>query len=500
MSQFLNELKFGVVRADKIYVDDVDILEEQRQQVLVNKRIVFNNNGAFSSDASLTFDSDVGSLNVNAVKPVSGFPLTLGSEATGGNTTCVAASSATDTQGGNILVRARETAESPSTVLTLTGATGTKGGDCVAYFGTTNNSGGFNFTLGGATATASGGVQVTLENGSALIKTGLANDDGLTMRKAGNINITGGYGGNTASGGDVNLTGSTSVTFRATTSGGTTKNIYLQSGPTTYKWHNFGSIAEDPRSSPDTTTVNTCALMINSGAGTTAATLKLTRMAQTTGDELTFVDGVTPASNVTYRLGVLPVTRIADGALTDAKMQDSLFVTASRLANTTVTAGMYYNCSVTVNDQGLLTAASTVVPTARQYIGCTRSTTYAVALNAYFLFDAPILSSGITYVAGTGIFTLTTNKLYKAIFNFTYSATNFIFMNWTNTSTLATLGGHGSHMYGSAYAVANSPISNSTTLISTAGGTNLTVGVRCTGKIGGTTIAYGAIAIIYELG
>lgn len=474
----------GVLTVDTLYIDD-QVVQETSQDTEIS--YISGNGFGAEGDSGLTYNNSNGTLQVANVSP---FPDTttwdLQNVDTTGSTTITANNTTTSAPGGSIVVTTAH-GNTPSGhgiggSLTFTGATTTTGGTTTFVSGNKGGSTGCSLVLGGANTSIGGGS--VLLTGDGFVATGTLSTVSATTN---NVSVLGGNAIGTNNGGNVTIVAATnlSVATEATTTG-TFSKVFVTTNGVEYRLPSGSDVVVS------TPTVGSL-IGISTGGGTSSATT----------EAITISNGATLSSGGVLSLASQYITTsmITSGAVTTVKIVDGA-VGPAALEDTTVTPGSYTRTSMTVTADGRLTTASSGGNT----VGATyvyRTTPIALNTDSTVIFDTiAVGGTDPAYDSGTGVFSLTSGKLYRAFFSIQHSTLNAsvaaLTLVWQNASTLASIGSLTAFALSNEYATSDSNSSNVDILIS--GTTHATVRVYVTNAtLPSNTSGFSCGAFIYEI-
>ncbi len=477
---FGSTLVTGILTVDELYVDSQPVADTSE-----DTQVLYTNGLGMTGDYGLTFNNSTIALQVSNISP---FPGTatwyLQNTNTTGSTTITANDIITNTSTGGSVSIATATGDTPSGhgtggTLLFTGATTTTGGTATLTAGNKGASTGSSLEFtGGHNSNGGGYANIT---GDGFVATGTLS---TVSAAANDVSVLGGNAIDTNNGGDVVITASTNLSVATEATAGVFSKVYITTNGVEYRLPSGSDVVV---STPAVGSL----IGISTGGGTATATT----------EAIAISGGATLSSTGVLSLASQYVTTamINSSAVTTVKIADGA-VGPAALEDTVVTPGSYTRTSLTATTDGRITAASSGGTIGAIYVY--HSALTAITTGSTVAFDTTGVSgSSPTYNSGTGVFTLTSGKIYRAFFSIQHtsaSSSAALTFVWQNASTLASIGNL------TALSLSNDETSNNSNSpncdIFISGTTHSTVRVYCTNAtVSASTAPMCCGAFIYEI-
>lgn len=416
----------GVLTVDELYVGNqsIEVAATSDTQILYTSATGFGASG----DSGLTFNDSTGTLHVSNLSPFPGSERWyLQNTDLTGSTTITANNTTSGATGGSVTVTtaygSTPSGHGTGGSLTFTGATTTTGGTVTLVSGSNGAFTGGSLTLNGGNSSTGGGDATLTSDG--LIVTGTLSTVSAT---ANDVSVLGGNALGTNNGGNVTLIATTNLLVATDATTGTFSKLYISTNGVEYR---LPSGADVVVSTPATGSL----IGISTGGGTSSATT----------EAIAISGGATLSSTGVLSLASQYITTamINSGAVTTVKIADGS-VGSAELEDTTVTPASYTRSSMTVTTDGRITAASSGSNTIDSIYVYKSGGIVTLTTGSVCIFDTTGCSSGSgpTYNSTTGVFTLTSGKLYRAFFSIQHTVDvtpAALSIVWQNASTLASI-------------------------------------------------------------
>ena len=477
----------GILTVDDLYVDGVRVSGDNTS---TDTQILYGSGTSdVLGDPGLTFNNITDALRVNTVAPITGTATWyLQNVAPDGSTTVTANNTTTTTEAGEVIfdtnIGVIPTGHGTGARVEFLGSPIDWAGDCYFYSGSKSPNNGCTMELWGGLPEGGGSAIITADGfeatGKLLGSTGTPQD----------VSVLGGNASGTNNGGDVVLVAATNllVSTEETTTGLFSK-VYITTNGVEYRLPSGEDVV------PVQPVVGSV-IGVYSGGGTTSAT--------TEGITISGGASISSTGVLTIASQYITTAMIASGAVTSVKIADAS-VGPAALEDLAVTPGSYAGAAITVDADGRLTAAATTLPTVTPctYVYASEQLWALGAVETTLLFDTVVIGgTDPAYNAGTGVFTLTAGKFYRAIIMVRMISVDAIahaVFKWQDASSLATVGVYLAVAYSNNHTTGETNSPNVDVIIS--GSANPTVRVRIVDTLGTcSSRSTGCAAIIYQIG